>query len=393
MARKVLTDLNATGRTITATTFSGDLSGTVGGITFSGTNATTMTLPSTTATLARTDDAQTFTGNQTFSGQVIANGNIGPTGTTALTVYTANQSSTTVSANIIMRSGNQTGTAVSGNVTVTTGTAAGANTGALTLGSGAATNGTSGNVSILSGTSSSAGNSGSVHINVGTIGTGSVGSINIGNAGVSNTVAPSAITIGASNVTTNLSGRVTTPFNTTTTTSGAGILSGVHYYYLCSNRSLTPSLGGSVFGVALPLETNTLYEYEISVAISTTKDSSSTAYNLSLFGNLPSGSLINPLYSTNATTTTGASSPFYGMNQNSYGITASNSYSSPFATTAGIYFSRGSFRTGGTSGSFTPFLQPSGSGALSALSVTAGSWVRVRKIGSTSANISIGAWA
>ena len=36
-------------------------------ITFAGTDATTMTLPSTNATLARTDAAQTFTGDQTFN--------------------------------------------------------------------------------------------------------------------------------------------------------------------------------------------------------------------------------------------------------------------------------------------------------------------------------------
>jgi hypothetical protein len=35
-------------------------------ITFAGTDATTMTLPSTSATIARTDAAQTFTGDQTF---------------------------------------------------------------------------------------------------------------------------------------------------------------------------------------------------------------------------------------------------------------------------------------------------------------------------------------
>jgi len=40
-------------------------------ITFAGTDATTMTLPSTSATLARTDAAQTFTGDQTFSGNII----------------------------------------------------------------------------------------------------------------------------------------------------------------------------------------------------------------------------------------------------------------------------------------------------------------------------------
>lgn len=40
-------------------------------LTLAGTDSTTMTFPSTSATVARTDAAQTFTGNQTFSGPVI----------------------------------------------------------------------------------------------------------------------------------------------------------------------------------------------------------------------------------------------------------------------------------------------------------------------------------
>jgi hypothetical protein len=40
-------------------------------ITFAGTDATTMTFPSTSASVARTDAAQTFTGTQTFAGAVV----------------------------------------------------------------------------------------------------------------------------------------------------------------------------------------------------------------------------------------------------------------------------------------------------------------------------------
>jgi hypothetical protein len=40
-------------------------------LTLAGTDSTTMTFPSTSAAIARTDAAQTFTGNQTFSGPVI----------------------------------------------------------------------------------------------------------------------------------------------------------------------------------------------------------------------------------------------------------------------------------------------------------------------------------
>jgi hypothetical protein len=40
-------------------------------LTLAGTDATTMTFPATSATIARTDSAQTFTGSQTFSGAII----------------------------------------------------------------------------------------------------------------------------------------------------------------------------------------------------------------------------------------------------------------------------------------------------------------------------------
>lgn len=45
-------------------------------LTLSGTDATTMTFPSTSATVARSDAAQTFTGTQTFSNTITANGAI-----------------------------------------------------------------------------------------------------------------------------------------------------------------------------------------------------------------------------------------------------------------------------------------------------------------------------
>jgi hypothetical protein len=45
-------------------------------LTFSGTDATTMTFPSTSASIARTDAAQTFTGTQTFGGAVVPATNV-----------------------------------------------------------------------------------------------------------------------------------------------------------------------------------------------------------------------------------------------------------------------------------------------------------------------------
>jgi hypothetical protein len=51
-------------------------------IALTGTDATTMTFPTTSATVARTDAAQTFTGDQTFSGDVLLNTGPAPAETT-----------------------------------------------------------------------------------------------------------------------------------------------------------------------------------------------------------------------------------------------------------------------------------------------------------------------
>lgn len=60
-------------------------------LTFSGTDATTMTFPATNATLARTDAAQTFTGTQTFGGAVVGSVQAlsGPGAVNVTTVTTA----------------------------------------------------------------------------------------------------------------------------------------------------------------------------------------------------------------------------------------------------------------------------------------------------------------
>lgn len=60
-------------------------------ITFAGTDATTMTFPSTSASIARTDAAQTFTGTQTFAGAVVGSVQAlsGPGAVNVTTVTTA----------------------------------------------------------------------------------------------------------------------------------------------------------------------------------------------------------------------------------------------------------------------------------------------------------------
>lgn len=60
-------------------------------ITFAGTDATTMTFPATSASIARTDAAQTFTGTQTFAGAVVGSVQAlsGPGAVNVTTVTTA----------------------------------------------------------------------------------------------------------------------------------------------------------------------------------------------------------------------------------------------------------------------------------------------------------------
>lgn len=101
-------------------------------LTLSGTDSTTMTFPSTTATIARKDAAQTFTGVQTFSSTIVGsvNGNAATvtnatlstaltvnTGTLTLTANAANTSVLTVGAGAVSVSGANTGdqTSVTGN--------------------------------------------------------------------------------------------------------------------------------------------------------------------------------------------------------------------------------------------------------------------------------------
>jgi hypothetical protein len=68
-------------------------------ITLAGTDATTMTFPSTSATMARTDAAQTFAGTQTFSGSVVpATNTVDSVGYTGLPQNAQSAAYTTVAA-------------------------------------------------------------------------------------------------------------------------------------------------------------------------------------------------------------------------------------------------------------------------------------------------------
>lgn len=426
MTKKVYTNLDATGRTITAATFSGDLSGTIGGNTYSSSGSgVTFTLPSTTATIARTDSAQTFAGNQTFSGQVIANGNIGPNGTNPLTIYTLNQSSTTVSTNIIMRSGNQTGTAVSGNVTVTTGATSGAGSGAMTIGSGAATSGASGGISILSGTTTTSGNSGTVSINVGTA-AGTAGSINIGTAAVSNSVAPTAINIGASGTSITLTGTVTNIGSTiqaydadldaiAALSGTSGVLkktaantwsldtaipsmflhTPVSNYTIGTTTVANTTISGSAFAVTPTLAASTTYLLD-SILYVQSVVGSGTGTNLQLQWTTGSGSTGNIQLMTNAGLASLTTSSTTTTSLEVTNFSTVTAIASPAGTQVTKIVIKGIVRTGATSPAIYPVWAMTNSstpGVPTSLTTLVGSYYQLTALSASGSNVSIGTWA
>lgn len=98
---QALTNKTINGNTFTAGTYTltGAAAKTLNftnSLTFSGTDGTTMTFPSTSATLARTDAANTFTGTQTFSNNLVATA-----GTNSLAAFVDSVDGTTPLNNII----------------------------------------------------------------------------------------------------------------------------------------------------------------------------------------------------------------------------------------------------------------------------------------------------
>ena len=92
-------------------------------LTLAGTDSTTMTFPNTSATIARTDTLQTFTGTQTFSSSIDTPG-IARTGASSLALSTANQTGS--AGHITITAGNSTSAGSGGNITLEVGTTAGA---------------------------------------------------------------------------------------------------------------------------------------------------------------------------------------------------------------------------------------------------------------------------
>jgi hypothetical protein len=222
-------------------------------LTFDGTDSTTITFPSTSATIARTDAAQTFTGTQTIDVLEAASAS----GTTSslfgnVTTGTANIATGLTTGTLNLGTGSQGATNRTvnintggiGTITVTTNIGSNVQNGVINFyagsggyilnGSGKFTTpnltGSTAPISLTTGNSTSVGASGSITLDVGTFSTGVAGSILIGTTNEANAIiigkaaSTKTITLNGTVASTSMSTSLTTPstsfdlLNTTATT-------------------------------------------------------------------------------------------------------------------------------------------------------------------------------
>lgn len=183
-------------------------------------------------------------------------------------------------------------------------------------------------------------------------------------------------------------------FFTNNTTTKRGLVSPKHVYSLTSTRSLTTTAGTqSLFGVSLALEANTVYEFDLWFAL--TSQTSGSGSNTTILTSiaLPTSSTgsYEARYSS-STTSTSPTTTFASITGTPL-TSGTVTYSGTSSTATGQYHVKGIIRTS-SSGSFTPNIVIANStNALSSLTLSAGAYVTVNKVGAANANISTGAWA
>lgn len=182
-------------------------------------------------------------------------------------------------------------------------------------------------------------------------------------------------------------------FLTNNTTTKRGLVSPKHVYSLTSTRSLSTGAGSqSLFGVSLALEANTVYEFDLWFALTsqTSVSGSNTTISTSLALPTSSTGSYEATYSA-STTSTSASRTFSSITGTPL-TSGTVTYSGTASTATGQYHLKGIIRTS-SSGSFTPnIVVTNSSNALSSLTLSAGAYVTVNKVGAADANITTGAW-
>jgi hypothetical protein len=184
------------------------------------------------------------------------------------------------------------------------------------------------------------------------------------------------------------------PFFTNNDTTKRGLLSPKHIYSLTSTRSLSTTAGTiSLFGLGLALEANTVYEFELSFAITLTCGTSTNS-NVTLSVALPTSSTVSyhALHSSSTTSTSPLQT--FATETATPATTASLNFNGTSVPLTAQYRMRGTIRTSSTAGSFIPNLVLANSGGIpSSLVLSAGSYATVNKVGAANANIVTGQWA
>lgn len=184
-------------------------------------------------------------------------------------------------------------------------------------------------------------------------------------------------------------------FLTNNTTTKRALVSTKHLYSLTSTRSLTTSAGTqSIFGVSLSLEANTVYEFELWFGLTSTTSVSGSNTAITCSVTIPTSSTGSFEATYSSGTSSSSASRDFATNQSGPLASSSVTYSGTSSTATGQYHMKGIVRTSSTASVFTPnIVITNSSNALSALTLLAGSYVSVSKIGASNANISTGAWA
>ena len=183
-------------------------------------------------------------------------------------------------------------------------------------------------------------------------------------------------------------------FFTNNTTTKRGLVSPKHVYSLTSTRSLTTTAGTqSLLGVSLALEANTVYEFDLWFAL--TSQTSGSGSNTTILTSiaLPTSSTgsYEARYSS-STTSTSPTTTFASITGTPL-TSGTVTYSGTSSTATGQYHVKGIIRTS-SSGNFTPnIVIANSSNDLASLTLSAGAYATVNKIGAANANITTGSWA
>lgn len=328
-------------------------------LTLSGTDSTTMTFPTTSATIARTDSAQTFTGIQTMTS---------PSITTSLTTGSTSFDLLNTTATTINLGGAATtfnvgysGTAAS-TTNISTGATTTATTKTINIGTGGASASTT-NINLGGGTTSQTSN-----INV-------LGMLKLDGAGVRATPVAGAMEYDT-----------IAPYFTASTTYGRGVMPSMSLFKLGTTRSITDGTSNSsLFGKSLTVEGGRSYYFKI--VVGGTKGTTSSFVRFLFDGT----ATFQNVYYYGAGTNGVAPDTISGRT-----VAGSAQANISLASTGTIwsYMIEGTFSVAsGSGGTWIPSCNFSATTG-STPTVVAGSYMYIYPISSTiSGDISIGAWA